>query len=180
MWTHQQAIWWDKPAFALMLTWVIPTRPEISLSGKWLNPALHLAKFNLLFMSALHICKVQGFYAPARPCQVGAHMWLPSSNSFLINFTWKNMCDRFRWWLNGNRAQKCSLLDWSVLKFCWCVFFPLKKRGMEKSPLISFKHTHTHKIGWPTDFIAPSNYGAGWNMYNCSGLSLHLHPPAPL
>lgn len=67
------------------------TEPKLSLSpslsGKQLGAALHLVKFNLLFMSALHICKVQGFYAPARPCQVEAHMWLSSSNFFLINFT---------------------------------------------------------------------------------------------
>lgn len=97
---------------------------SLNLSGKQLTAALHLSGFNLLFMSALHICKVQGFIALAWPCQVRAHMWFSSSNFFLINFTWKNMCDRFCWWLK--RMGLCSLLAKLVLKFCW------------KSPLFSF------------------------------------------
>lgn len=91
------------------LNWYLPHIP--------LAKVLYLAGFNLLFMSALHICKVQGFIALAWPCQVRVNMWFSSSSFFLINFTWKNMCDRFCSWLK--RTVPCSLLLNLVLKFCW-------------------------------------------------------------
>lgn len=105
-------------------------------------------------MSALHICKVQGFIALAWPCQVRAHMWFSSSNFFLINFTWKNMCDRFCWWLK--RMGLCSLLAKLVLKFCW------------KSPLFSFKKKKKCPLPpSPLYFTAHPNCVSCWSMYHC-------------
>lgn len=69
--------------------------PGLCLPHIQVTKVLYLAGFNLLFMSALHICWVQGFIAPGWPCQVRVNMWFSGSSFFLINFMKEHVCDRF-------------------------------------------------------------------------------------